>query len=148
MSSIYTEFNDLHPYFQSVRKLEKYLTFDMSFPKNWKFPKKYIKEESVVEQKSEDPNMRLVSFVSQFEEIGINEIVDNIKNIIRHNREIEAKEKLFNDKVSELKSLFSKQDLQSLHSLKFELMTHNLTFDEDDTTDIDRNGKRAGITEE
>ena len=40
--SLYKEFSSLLPYLQSVRKLENYLSFDVSFPKTWKLPKKYI----------------------------------------------------------------------------------------------------------
>ena len=35
--SLYKEFSSLLPYLQSVRKLETYLSFDVSFPKTWKF---------------------------------------------------------------------------------------------------------------
>ena len=77
--SIYKEFNDLYPYIQSVRKLKNYLSFDMAFPKLWKLPKKYVKEDSVVENDSNDKSQRLISFVSQFEENSINEIAENIK---------------------------------------------------------------------
>ena len=97
--SIYKEFNDLYPYIQSVRKLKNYLSFDMAFPKLWKLPKKYVKEDSVVENDSNDKSQRLISFVSQFEENSINEIAENIKNIIKYNKELEAKEKLFKNEV-------------------------------------------------
>ena len=63
--SIYKEFNDLYPYIQSVRKLKTYLSFDMSFPRSWKLPKKYIKEDSVLENESTDKTQRSISFVSQ-----------------------------------------------------------------------------------
>ena len=77
--SIYKEFNDLYPYIQSVRKLKNYLSFDMSFPRTWKLPKKYVKEDSVIENESSDKSYRLISFVSQFEEESINNIAENIK---------------------------------------------------------------------
>ena len=147
--SIYKEFNDLYPYIQSVRKLKSYLSFDMSFPKTWKIPKKYVKEDSVVENESNDKSQRLLSFVSQFEEESINTIVENIKNIIKYNKELEAKEKLFNDKVNELKSLFEKQNLQSLNELKFEISPKKYTLNgEEDENNIDPNGKTTGMVEE
>ena len=147
--SIYKEFNDLYPYIQSIRKLKNYLSFDMSFPKSWKLPKKYIKEDSVLENESTDKNQRLISFVSQFEEKSINEIAENIKNIIKFNKELEAKEKLFNDKVSELKNLFEKQNLQSLNELKFEFSPKKYTLDgEDEETNSDQEGATTGMVEE
>lgn len=147
--SIYKEFNDLYPYIQSVRKLKSYLSFDMSFPRTWKLPKKYIKAENVLESESNDNTHRLISFVSQFEEKSINEIAENIKNIIKYNKELEAKEKLFNDKVNELKSLFEKQNLQSLNELTFEISPKKYKLDgEDDENTIDDDGKTTGVVEE
>ena len=48
--SLYKEFSELLPYIQSVRKIEKYLSFDISFPTSWKLPKKYVQEDKVMEQ--------------------------------------------------------------------------------------------------
>ena len=147
--SIYKEFNDLYPYIQSVRKLKNYLSFDMSFPVTWKLPKKYVKEDSVIENESNDKNKRLLSFVSQFEEKSINNIVDNVKSIIKFNKELEAKEKLFNDKVTELKTLFEKQNLQSLNELKFEISPKKYNLDgEDEETDTNQEGATTGVVEE
>jgi hypothetical protein len=146
--SIYKEFNDLYPYIQSVRKLKTYLSFDMSFPRSWKLPKKYIKEDSVLENESTDKTQRSISFVSQFEEKSINQIVDNIKNIIKFNKELEAKEQLFNDKVTELKTLFEKQNLQSLNELKFEFSPKKYTLDGEEETSLEQEGTTTGVVEE
>lgn len=147
--SIYKEFNDLYPYIQSVRKLKNYLSFDMAFPRSWKIPKKYVKEDSVLENDSTDKTQRLISFVSQFEEKSINHIAENIKNIIKFNKELEAKEKLFNDKVNELKNLFEKQNLQSLNELKFEFSPKKYTLNgEDEETNSDQEGTTTGVVEE
>ena len=147
--SIYKEFNDLYPYIQSIRKLKNYLSVDMSFPRNWKLPKKYVKEDSVLENDSTDKNQRSISFVSKFEERSINHIAENIKNIIKFNKELEAKEKLFNDKVNELKNLFEKQNLQSLNELKFEFSPKKYTLNgEDEETNSDQEGTTTGVVEE
>ena len=50
--SLYKEFSTLLPYIQSVRKLKNYLSFDVSFPKTWRLPKKYIEEDKIMEQES------------------------------------------------------------------------------------------------
>jgi hypothetical protein len=62
--SLYKEFSSLLPYLQSVRKLENYLSFDVSFPNTWKLPKKYVDEEKVMEQPTKIENHRFFSFVS------------------------------------------------------------------------------------
>ena len=64
--SLYKEFSTLFPYIQSVRKIETYLSFDISFPNTWKIPKKYVDETKIMEQQSAIPNERLFSYVSEF----------------------------------------------------------------------------------
>ena len=80
--SLYSEFSILFPYLKSVRKLEKYLVFDVEFSKVWKLPKKYVNEERVIETKSEDINLRSISFVSEFNEKSVTETIVNIKSIM------------------------------------------------------------------
>ena len=50
--SLYKEFSTLLPYIQSVRKLKEYLSFDVSFPKTWRLPKKYVQEDKIMEHES------------------------------------------------------------------------------------------------
>jgi hypothetical protein len=119
--SLYKEFSSLLPYLQSVRKLENYLSFDVSFPINWKLPKKYVDEEKVMEQTSKIENHRFFSFVSEISEQSVELISDNLKNIIRYNLELEEKDRLFQNKVNELKSIFEKQNLNNLKDLSFEM---------------------------
>ena len=120
--SLYKEFSALLPYLQSVRKLQNYLTFDVSFPTTWKLPKKYVEEDKVMEQNSKVENYRLFSFVSEITEDGIEKVSQNIQNIIKYNLEREEKETLFNNKVDELKLIFEKQNLKNLKNLKFDLI--------------------------
>jgi hypothetical protein len=120
--SLYKEFSALLPYLQSVRKLQNYLTFDVSFPTTWKLPKKYVEEDKVMEQNSKIDNYRLFSFVSEITEDGIEKVSQNIQNIIKYNLEREEKETLFNNKVDELKLIFEKQNLKNLKNLKFDLI--------------------------
>jgi hypothetical protein len=144
--SIYKEFSDFYPYIQSIRKLKNYLSFDMNFPKEWKLPKKFVPENSVVENESQDPNKRLISFVSEFEEEKINTIATNIKNVIKYNKELEEKERLFNLKVKELKNIFEKQNLTTLKDLKFDLEDKFKLID--DEQDNDRQGEESPMVEE
>jgi hypothetical protein len=119
--SLYKEFSSLLPYLQSVRKLENYLSFDVSFPNTWKLPKKYVDEEKVMEQSSKVENHRFFSFVSEISEDSVGAISDNLKNIIQYNLELEEKDKLFQNKVNELKTIFEKQNLNNLKDLSFEM---------------------------
>ena len=119
--SFFTEFNTLSPYLQSVRKLKTYLSFDIHFPNTWKIPKKFVDEETLLENESTETGKRFFSFVSTFNEEEVEKIFNNLRNIIKYNKEREEKDKLFQSKVNELKSIFEKQNLDNLQALKFEI---------------------------
>jgi hypothetical protein len=119
--SLYKEFSSLLPYLQSVRKLENYLSFDVSFPKNWKLLKRFVDEEKVMEQSSKIENERMFSFVAEINEESVGLIGKNVRGIINYNLELEEKERLFQNKVGELKTIFEKSDLNNLKGLSFEL---------------------------
>jgi hypothetical protein len=119
--SLYKEFSSLLPYLQSVRKLDTYLSFDVSFPKNWKLLKRFVDEEKVMEQPSKVDNERMFSFVTEITEESVGIITKNIKGIISYNLELEEKERLFQNKVEELKTIFEKSNLNNLKGLSFEI---------------------------
>jgi hypothetical protein len=132
--NLYQQLSNFYPYMTSIRRLKNYLSFDINFPKTWQLPKKYIDEKSVLENESEDPNSRFLSFVGEFNEETIESLTSSIKSIIKFNLEREEKQKLFQDKVNELKSLFDGQSLESLKNLVFEL---------DKTKNIKLNGRQT-----
>jgi hypothetical protein len=130
--SMYQEFNILFPYLQSVRKLKNYLSFDIEFPESWKLPKKFVDEKSVMENKTTTPNTRLFSFVTEFNETSVDSQITNIKNIISYNKEREEKDRLFQQKIDELKHIFEKQKLNDLQGLKFEIKTPKIELEDDE----------------
>ena len=134
--SLYKEFSSLFPYLQSIRRLEEYISFDASFPTTWKIPKKFVREDRVLEQESKTPNSRLISFISSLDEDSVEETHKNIQSIIGYNLEREEKEKLLNLKIEELKQIFEKQPLKNLKNLKFEFTqtTVKLDLDEEEAT--------------
>jgi hypothetical protein len=125
--SLYKEFSELLPYIQSVRKIEKYLSFDISFPTSWKLPKKYVQEDKVMEQENKIAGNRTFSFVAEINESDIEQVTENLQNIIKYNLEREEKDRLFQNKVDELKTIFEKQNLESLQNLKFDLKSKTLS---------------------
>lgn len=131
--SLFSEFSTLFPYLQSVRKLKNYLSFDVHFPTNWKIPKKFVNEEKVVEQDSKLDGFRLISFISEISEQSVFDTTSDIQNIIKYNLDREEKDRLFQNKVNELKTIFEKQSLTKLKNLIFEYKTDRITLDDDDT---------------
>lgn len=142
---LYSDLENFFDYLISVRKLKTYLSFDIELPKTWKIPKRYANEEKVVEIQSKTDNKRSFSFVSEFNQSDVDLTVNNIKNIISYNKEIEQKERLLQSKIQELKQIFEKTNLDNLQSLKFEIIEQSLTNGEE-VFDADR--KRSGVVEE
>ena len=130
--SLYKEFSVLFPYLQYVRKIKSFLSFDVSFPKTWKLPKKYVDEEKLMEQTSTIADERLFSFVSEINEVEIEKCSNNIQSIISYNREREEKERLFNENVEELKVVFEKQSLKNLQELKFDIKSKKIKLEDNE----------------
>jgi hypothetical protein len=142
---MYNELKDIFEYLVSVRKLKNYLTVDIEFPNHWKIPKRYVQEDKIIENQKVNENKRFFSFVSEFNEDVLNKTVENIKNIIAYNKEIEMKESLLKQKIDELKKIFEKENLESLQLLKFDIFEEKL---EDGEEIIDTRRTSSGLVEE
>lgn len=142
---MYSELKDIFQYLVSVRKLQSYLTIDIEFPTHWKIPKRYVQEDKIVENDKINDNYRFFSFVSEFDEKNLNNVVSNIKNIVSYNKEIEMKEKLLKSKIDELKKIFESEKLDNLQSLKFEIFQEKLG---DGEEIIDTRGTSDRLVEE
>jgi hypothetical protein len=119
--SLYKEISTLVPYLQSIRKLEEYISFDLSFPITWKLPKKYVNEEMSVIHPQQNNEVKLISFFSTLSDEDFDKNISNIKAIIKYNHDREEKERLFQHKVEELKQIFEKNNLSSLKNLSFDI---------------------------
>ena len=118
--SLYKEIEHIVDYCSSIRKLKTYLSFDMVFPATWAVLKSQVDETKTVFNKSDDKGKN-ISFVSEIDEQSISETISNIETVINYNKEKEEKERLFKEKVNELKNLFEKGGLEDLKNLKFDV---------------------------
>ena len=118
--SLFKEIENIVDYCSSIRKLKTYLSFDMIFPSNWTVLKSQIDETKTVFNKTND-NSKHISFVSEINEESIAETISNIEKVISYNKEKEEKERLFKEKVNELKNIFEKGGLEDLKNLKFDV---------------------------
>lgn len=118
--SFYKEIVPFVEYIHSIRKLESYLSFDMTFPTKWSIPKNIVDEGQVVGFDVEDPNMKGITFISPIGEKEVSSIIVKIGKTIKLNKERELKEKLFKQTVEQLKQTFEKTDLDKLQNLYFD----------------------------
>ena len=118
--SLYKEIENIVDYCSSIRKLKTYLSFDMIFPATWNVLKSQVDETKTVFNKSDDKGKN-ISFVSEINEEAISDTISKIETVINYNKEKEEKERLFKEKVNELKNLFEKGGLEDLKNLKFDV---------------------------
>jgi hypothetical protein len=118
--SLYKEIENIVDYCSSIRRLKTYLSFDMIFPTTWNILKSQVDETKTVFNKSDDKGKN-ISFVSEINEESISDTISKIETVINYNKEKEEKERLFKEKVNELKNLFEKGGLEDLKNLKFDV---------------------------
>jgi hypothetical protein len=118
---IFSEFIEkTKKYLKTVRILKNYVSFDMAFPSTWVMLKK-APEGIEILQTENNEGVIISSFVCEYERALINIVESTIESIVNTNIEREEKERLFKNKVQELKGIFEKENLESLKSLKFDL---------------------------
>jgi hypothetical protein len=148
--SFYKEIIPFVEYIHSIRKLESYLSFDMTFPTKWSIPKSIVDEGQVVGFEVEDPNMKGITFISPIGEKEVSSIIVKIGKIIKLNKERELKERLFKQTVEQLKQTFEKTDLDKLQNLYFDFDVED-ELDTELDTEIDledeQDGQEPTVTE-
>ena len=119
------------PYLKSLRYLKDFVSFDIYLKSSWGIPKKYTNGVEVMTQDNSDrPNYKLYSFVVKNESNEVNLLEEGIKGIFNYNQEREEKERLFKEKVQELKGLFESKDVNELKKLNFGIDDNILKLEE------------------
>lgn len=151
MMTYYNFINKVNRYLNSVRVLDKYISFDIVFPKTWTISKEYYDKINIVKNKTENTDNVLLSFVTELNEVSITNVENAIDDIIKFNLEREEKENLFKIKVNELKKIFQEQKLDNLKDLDFNFFVENndlsILKTNDERTDTERNRETEIIKE-
>jgi len=114
---IYESIKTLRPYFYSLREIEDTVSLDMKFPIKWKTEYQDESVKVIIQDKNEKVN--LVSFITPATKDGYETVVSIVQAIIKFNLEEEEKEKLFQQKINELKELFASESLDRLKEITF-----------------------------
>jgi len=107
-------------YLKSVRILKNYVSIDMVFPTTWKMLNNKPNEIEILQNETNEGTM-VTSFICVNEKEYIDLLETSLDAFVKTNIEREEKEKLFKSKVQELKSIFDKEKLENLKSLKFDI---------------------------
>ena len=114
---IFETIKTLRPYFYSIREIEDNVSLDMKFPVRWKTEYQDDAVNIIAQDKNEKVN--LVSFVTPATKEGYESVINIAQAIIKFNQEEEEKEKLFQQKINELKELFKSESLDKLKEITF-----------------------------
>jgi hypothetical protein len=135
MTKIQETLNSLQPYLIGIRYLEGSVLVDVVLKNGWS-----IIESHGIKAVKGDESLNYYMFYSESPQIGLDELLVNVRKIINLNLEREKKQELLNNKIIELKRLFKQTDLKQLSKLRFTFgedeTSHNL-YDEDEKFEED-----------
>lgn len=115
---MYTYINNLQPYFFSIRQINGNFSLDIKIPITWKFDNIVSPYKSIATlQQDKNQAFVLLSLVTEANEDGLNLLYVCAEEIIKYNKDIEEKEKLFKQKVKELEELFKNESLDKLKEI-------------------------------
>ena len=122
--SLYTEIESFKSLFHGVRIHEDFIIIDLKLPLNWE-DKKILhqatstQEGNTVQMKlnSSDDHSKLISFYTIFDEKNTNMLINEIKRVIKWNKDVEEKNQLLNKKMLELQKVFHENNLDSLRDV-------------------------------
>ena len=129
--NLYNHIIELDEFFTSIRRHEDYIVVDLKLPINWQ--DKYVldKRGNKVQLKIGNKNntSKIVSFYTLFAEEETTVLLEEIRAIIKFNKDIAEKDNLLSVKMAELKKTFSENNIDSLRNLEFNF-TPNLELNE------------------
>lgn len=128
----------LQPYVIQIRFVEGVGIVDVIFKKGWKVPESKI----INSVKGDDKEINYYMFYTDKDDLGLDDVLDYIEEVMNINIEREKKYELLKVKTEELKDVFRNNSLSSLENMKFvlgsdKLIPDNMPEDFDDMSIID-----------
>ena len=125
--TLYSKILEFGQFFNSIRKHEDFMVIDLKLPLSWQDDKILKSRGGKIQMKVGNSNekYKLVSFFNVFNEEGCDILLDEIKAIIKWNKDIEEKNELLNLKTLELQKMFAENNVDSLRRLNFEFNKNN-----------------------
>ena len=113
MANLQKALNALKPYVISIRYVEDLVVVDTIFKTGWNL----IESSTIKRIKGEDETLNYYMIFSDNPNIGLDELLDYVSNVIKINLDREKKHDLLRAKVNELKEVFKKHTLSQLSRL-------------------------------
>jgi hypothetical protein len=115
---VFENIKSLRPHFHSLREIENNVSLDIKLPLNWGY-EDIIKPYRSIKIKVQDKNEKftLMSLISTGTQDGYDVVFACALEILQINKDEEEKQKLFQEKVKELQTLFKKESLDKLKDI-------------------------------
>ena len=115
---MFESIKSLRPYFHSLREIENNVSLDIKLPLNWRY-EDVAKPYRSLKMKIQDKNEKftLLSLIAVATNEGYEVAFACAIEIININKEEEAKQKLYQEKLKELQELFKKESLEKLKDI-------------------------------
>ena len=115
---MYENIKSIRPHFHSLREIQGNVSLDIKLPLNWVI-EDILKPYRSIQTKVQDKNEKftLLSIIANATQEGYDVVFAAATDVIKVNKELEEKEKLFQEKIKELELLFKKESLDKLKEL-------------------------------
>jgi len=135
--SLYSEILEFGVYFHSIRKHEEFIVIDLKLPLSWEDKRVLESRGGKVQIKVgvTQNDSKLVSFFHMFNGESCDILIDEIKAIIKWNKDVEEKNSLLSLKMIELKKMFEENNVDSLRQLNFNFEKNNIELNGEKTTE-------------
>lgn len=114
MANIQKTLESLQPYVIGIRYLDGKPLIDVVFKNDW-----VVTNDPKIKKVKGNDEVNYYMFYSEVNDIGVDELLENVRKIINLNIEHEKKQELLKVKFNELKKLFKENPLEKLKELKF-----------------------------
>jgi hypothetical protein len=115
---VFESIKSLRPHFHSLREIEGNVSLDIKLPLTWRH-EDIVKPYRSIKIKVQDKNEKftLLSLISSGTQDGYDVVFACALEILQINKDEEEKQKLFQEKVKELQTLFKKESLDKLKDI-------------------------------
>lgn len=116
-TAVFDTINSLRPFFFSLREIKETISLDIKIPANWKYD--LVGENVTLKVQDQNEKNTLISLISTATKEGYDAVFTAGKKIIKTNQEMEERNRLFNEKIDELKKFFLEAPLDKLKEISF-----------------------------
>lgn len=131
MGNLQETLQSFQPYVVGIRYMEGHCVVDTQFKEGWAVP-----ESKLIKQIKSDVTPNYYMFFADSKDLGLDDILTYVKNVIKINQERELKQELLKKKIEELKTIFRSNPLAKLQTLR---LTFNTEPEDILMDDIDEN---------